>query len=198
MPAASSTVVDTPSYSMLFSPAASSLASPPSAVELEVHWDPSQIRSDLRMAATILSHRGLKLAARWASEQLTGLGGIDHFAANSFDPTAFQPWMLEFTQLQDRDLYAKSLLELGEYLHAAATLSKPNDDVTSMSPPLADLSQYGFYLRAYALFLAGERRKEQDFLELQRQVTGDIIQFGFLPSTWRRLDLQCHLPIKFQ
>jgi anaphase-promoting complex subunit 8 len=160
--------VETPSYSMLFSPAASSLASP--SVELQVHWEPAQIRSELRMATTILSHRGLKLAAKWTSEQLVGLvrtdGTMDSSTAGG--EIAMKGLHAEMTQLQDRDWYAKSLLELGEYLHAAAVLSQPNDDVTCMTPPLEDASSYGIYLRAYALYLAGERRKEQDYLELQR------------------------------
>jgi hypothetical protein len=161
--------IETPSYSMLFSPAASSLASP--SVELQVHWEPAQIRSELRMATTILSHRGLKLAAKWASEQLVGLvktdGTMDSSTAGG-EIATMKGLHMELTQLQDRDWYAKSLLELGEYLHAASVLSQPNDDVTSMTPPLEDASTYGIYLRAYALYLAGERRKEQDYLELQR------------------------------
>jgi hypothetical protein len=170
-PAAATTIapVETPSYSMLFSPAASSLASP--TVELQVHWEPAQIRSELRMATTILSHRGLKLAAKWVSEQLVGLvrtdGTMDSSAAGG-EIATMKGLHAEMTQLQDRDWYAKSLLELGEYLHAAAVLSQPNDDVTCMTPPLEDASAYGIYLRAYALYLAGERRKEQDYLELQR------------------------------
>ena len=161
--------IETPSYSMLFSPAASSLASP--TVELQVHWEPAQIRSELRMATTILSHRGLKLAAKWTSEQLVGLvrtdGTMDSSTAGG-EIATMKGLHAEMSQLQDRDWYAKSLLELGEYLHAASVLSQPNDDVTCMTPPLEDASNYGIYLRAYALYLAGERRKEQDYLELQR------------------------------
>lgn len=165
------------SYSMLFSPdAASSLASP--SVELEVHWDPSIIRSQLRAAVTVLSHRGLKLAAKWASEQLIGLadsnggdgGGKElspSWVQHSLGDFSISKFAQEVSQLQDRDLYAKSLLDLGEYLHAAAILSEPNDDVTKMAPPLPDLSTFGIYLRAYSLYMAGERRREQDHLELK-------------------------------
>lgn len=67
--------------------------------------------------------------------------------------------------------YAKTLLDLGDYAHAAATLSQPSlskAPVESMSPPLPNLSPYALYLRAYALYMAGERRKEEDHLEQTR------------------------------
>lgn len=68
--------------------------------------------------------------------------------------------------------FAKSLLELGEYAHAAAVLSQPpvtkTASVESMPPPLPGLSPFAFYLRAYALYMAGERRKEEEGLELKR------------------------------
>ena len=72
--------------------------------------------------------------------------------------------------------YARTLLELGEYAHAAAVLSETSlinkaASVESMPPPLADLPRKAVYFRAYALYMAGERRKEEDILELRRFVT---------------------------
>ena len=85
---------------MLFSPAASSLASTPGGgmmmnattnsssnnnnnpnasasnnggVELEINWDPTMVKNELLQASAILSHRGLKLAAKWAAEQVVGI-----------------------------------------------------------------------------------------------------------------------------
>jgi hypothetical protein len=69
--------------------------------------------------------------------------------------------------ISDVEMYAKSLMELGEYAHAAAVLSKSNQDVTTMTPPLPDLSPFGIYVRAYAMYLAGERRKEEEFVEMR-------------------------------
>ena len=152
-----------PSYSMLFSPAASSLASTPGGtVELEVHWDPSSVKAELMQATSLLSHRGLKLAAKWASEQLVG---IPVGSPASLDVNLLQA---EFSQLNENDWYAKTLFDLGEYLHSSSVLSRPSTDVTRISPPREDLSSFGIYLRAYALYLAGERRKEEEHLELQR------------------------------
>jgi hypothetical protein len=163
------------SYSMLFSPGgASSLASPSmnnnSHVELEVHWDPLELSRELRMASAILGHRCLKLGAKWASEQLNGLATTSNSYNNNSIADTSKCLQDEVMVMQDRDWYAKSLVECGEYLHAAAILSEPSEDVMMIQPPLANLSSFGIYLRAYALYLGGERRKEEDHLESQRCV----------------------------
>jgi Anaphase promoting complex subunit 8 / Cdc23 len=69
--------------------------------------------------------------------------------------------------------YARTLFELGEYAHAAARLSETSltnkaASVETMPPPLEDLSPKAIYIRAYALYMAGERRKEEDLLDQQR------------------------------
>jgi hypothetical protein len=91
----------------------------------------------------------------------------------------------EYANMNENDWYAKSLVDLGEYLHAAAILSQQSAgssseetshsannaaEITQIGQPIPGLSSYGFYLRAYALYMAGERRKEEDYVELQRQV----------------------------
>ena len=176
--------------SMFLSPTSiGSLGSPSAgttgmAPELELHWDPETIRTELHTASIVLSQRCLKLAAKWASEQLIGLPTIHNNKGQQktgSDDTApsmtvsnsimENPQILAVLQETNPSvLYAKSLMELGEYMHAAAVLSVPNTIVTTMSPPLPDLSSYGIYLRAYALFMAGERRKEEDYIEIQRCV----------------------------
>jgi Anaphase promoting complex subunit 8 / Cdc23 len=214
------TSVDT-SYSMLFSPGASSLASTPGGgnsqhysgfdggaggmggnnnnssnmnIELEVHWDPSLVKTELLQASAVLSHRCLKYASNWAAAQMAG---IPVGRAASFDGShggggapvsGCQILQEEFSNMNEIDWYAKSLVDLGEYLHAAAILSQqslssssssegtflPNparttaNEITQIGPPTPSLSSYGFYLRAYALYMAGERRKEEDYVELQR------------------------------
>ena len=151
---------------MLFSPAASSLASTPGAMgeSMEVHWEPSSVRAELLQATSVLSHRGLKLAAKWASEQLVGIP--------VGNPATLEVNLLqgELTQMTEKDWYAKTLFDLGEYLHAASVLSQPSNDVSRIAAPLEHLTSFGMYLRAYALYLFGERRKEEEYLELQRYV----------------------------
>ena len=89
----------------------------------------------------------------------------------------------------DISLYAKSLLDLGEYEHAASILSmKPNtnthkkqtshgiiDSKSSQyySKPLPNLTSYGIFIRGYALYLAGEQRKEEEFIEVSSSSNND-------------------------
>lgn len=159
--------------SMFMSPTSvGSLGSPSAAMtsEIDLQWDPETVRSELHSATIVLSQRCLKLAAKWASEQLLGLpwGQKMDIPTNNIDQS-----QLIKAVLQEGDptvLYAKSLVELGEHMHAASVLSRPNSLVTTMAGPLPQLSSYGIFLRAYSLFLAGERRKEEDYVELQRYV----------------------------
>jgi hypothetical protein len=94
----------------------------------------------------------------------------------------------------DLEKYAKSIFDLGEYNRAATILSvslhtQYNSDENESSglpmpgsakrrvhtkggdltiyPPRDSLTSYGIYLRAYALYMAGERRKEEEVLELR-------------------------------
>mmetsp|Transcript_22623 Transcript_22623/g.49203 ORF Transcript_22623/g.49203 Transcript_22623/m.49203 type:complete len:948 (+) Transcript_22623:225-3068(+) len=214
--------------------------------ELELNWDPTRVKTELVKASAILSHRCLKLAGKWAAEQVTGIpvGIANSVIPNSFrysygssngnsgnatsnhnardvdlsfntndcslDDNEEEELLYEQEQEQNNpnlsivrelqsmtaeDWYAKSLFELGEFLHAASVLSRDTNastntnanantnarggngtssnnssntkDITQMGPPKDDLSSYGFYLRAYALYMAGERRKEEDFSELE-------------------------------
>ena len=169
-------------------------------IELEVQWDPSLVKTELLQASAVLSHRCLKYASNWSAAQMNGipvgqaspLGGPPPTGAvagmptsNSSSMNAGQIMQDEFANMNEVDWYAKSLVELGEYLHAAAILSQPagsaGDDaspatcmsaaeITQIGPPTPGMSSYGFYLRAYSLYMAGERRKEEDYVELQRYV----------------------------
>lgn len=138
-------------------------------MELEVEWNPSQVCADLQASAQILSERNLKLAAKWAVEQWMGLPpeAVEdgHKLSASIDEH------LVMREKSPAVYYAKTLMELGDYAHAAATLSQPPAakaaTTETMPPPLEDLSPFGVYLRAYALYMAGERRKEEDYLELK-------------------------------
>jgi len=202
------------SFSMLFSPAASSLASTPGGplnnhnndtnaqVELEVDWDPALVHTELLQASAILSHRGLKLAAKWAAEQLVGIATTTKAAAAAAGPTHKPTTAIpQMHQLQESawstltgaDWYAKSLFDLGEYLHAAYVLSDTTTqsttgtasmDMLQLPGPAPNLSSYGCYLRAYALYMAGERRKEEDYLELQRYDTVTVAATGPTTCKW--------------
>jgi hypothetical protein len=136
---------------------------------MEISWNASQVCVDLQKASEILSDRNLKLSAKFAIEQWMGLPS-DVVVARSFkNVTSTIDDELVFQEQSPAIYYAKNLMELGEYAHAAATLSSnAGNKLESMPPALSDLSAYGIYLRSYALYLAGERRKEEDYLELKR------------------------------
>jgi Anaphase promoting complex subunit 8 / Cdc23 len=175
----------------------------PSAVhnlEQQVPWKPSQVYVDLQKACRILNERGLKLSAKWAAEQWMGLPAMDdndnghnndetdHSFPNHHNENCnvvvvtssiSDDLLLPETSLSSPILtYAKTLLDLGEFAHAAAILSQGSSTSTCqrhvaatverMPPPLVDLNPAAFALRAYALYMAGERRKEEDYIELKR------------------------------
>jgi anaphase-promoting complex subunit 8 len=166
------------SLGSLGSPSVTAMSSP----KVDLNWDAQAIKSELHTASIVLSQRCLKLAAKWATEQLLGLQSYhsqqpqsqksdDTNDNGSNDSAVDLQSPIIMAALQEMDpfvLHAKSLVELGEYMHAAAILSRPNQIVTTMAGPLPSLSSYGIFLRAYALFMAGERRKEEDYIELQR------------------------------
>jgi Anaphase promoting complex subunit 8 / Cdc23 len=133
---------------------------------MDCSWNPSQTLADLRQAQAILSQRGLKRAALWAAEQCVGLEDRDDWThVNVESPTPLDA-SLYITNESSRVSLAQSLLDLGEYAHAASVLSQGRaDDPLEMGPPLQDLSPAGLYFRAYALYMAGERIKEEDLVE---------------------------------
>ncbi|GKY95760.1 hypothetical protein MPSEU_000536800 [Mayamaea pseudoterrestris] len=136
-------------------------------------WNAAQVRADLHIAAQLLSDHNLKIAAKFAIEQWMGLPAeiVSDATITTSSPWIPSDYIVGKYQKETCPavLYAKTLMDLGEYAHAAATLSQPSHSKTveTMPAPLADLSVYGFYLRAYALYMAGERRKEEEYMELK-------------------------------
>ncbi|KAK1741894.1 anaphase-promoting complex subunit 8 [Skeletonema marinoi] len=138
-------------------------------------WDLNQARSQLRRASRECSRRGLKLASRWASEQLMGLASSSFSSSSADDNLSLLPE--ERCQPNDVELYAISLFDLGEYSRAAHVLSSSSTSNESSSfsdgslgqikPPRDDLTSLGVYLRAFSLYLDGERRKEEQVTELR-------------------------------
>jgi hypothetical protein len=158
-----------------FSPGGMMVLSPPSnnAAELDVGWNPAQVVTDLQRSSQILTDRCLKLSAKWAVEQWMGLPPEVVESGGTGEPSFNIAAVLEEDQKHPplpQVYYARTLMELGEYSHAAAVLSQTSltnkaASVESMPPPQYDLSPKGFYYRAYALYLAGEKRKEEEALE---------------------------------
>ena len=188
-------------------------------------WDLEVTRYRLRNAAKECSRRGLKLASRWASEQLVGLAppsslvvvqpSVPHSATatsvvhndnddddydnnneeeeegnNNNNNVVNKLTLLNEEQCtpNDNELYAHSLFDLGEYGRAAYVLSQTptststnNNNSSSTAaagdaiinfgsvhyPPLSNLTPYGYYLRAYSLYLDGERQRTERLSELR-------------------------------
>ncbi|KAI4336082.1 hypothetical protein L6164_014656 [Bauhinia variegata] len=138
-------------------------------------------RSELRIAIHQLSDRCLYSASKWAAEQLVGI---------EQDPAKFTPSntrfqrgsssirrryrtneitstpiagvsyvttpVMEEDELVDGDFYllAKSYFQCREYRRAAHVLS-------------GQTGRKSVFLRCYALYLAGEKRKEEEMIELE-------------------------------
>ena len=181
-------------------------------------WDLEVARYRLRNASKECGRRGLKLASRWASEQLVGLAppsvvvssshpantntsvendneddnddDDDYTNVNNKLTPPPPPLDEELCTPNDNELYAHSLFDLGEYGRAAHVLSEKitpqsynnsaggggGGDATIMNfgssvqqhhPPLSNLSPYGYYLRAYSIYLDGERQRTERLTELR-------------------------------
>ena len=155
-------------------------------------WDLEEARSQLRRASRECSRRGLKLASRWASEQLMGLALLQP-GTNGEPPTYSNDdfeFLEECSKPNDVELYAMSLFDLGEYSRAAYTLSSPSSHNFSSSsdgsfgqihPPRNDLTPLGIYLRAFSIYLEGERRKEEQVTELRDPLERTSLHNANLP-----------------
>ena len=138
-------------------------------LEQEVAWNPAQAYVDLQMACQILSERGLKLASKWAAELWMGLPHVDAAATANLQPNNIPASLMPRGATMPPMLaYAKTLLDLGEFAHAAAILSETHPTVERMPPPQPDLEPAAVSLRAYALYMAGERCKEEAHQESNR------------------------------
>jgi anaphase-promoting complex subunit 8 len=136
----------------------------------------------------------LKVASRWASEQLVGLASSADDAMTMNGET--QTYSSD-NNLTDIEIYAFSLFDMGEYSRCAYVLSSQNkDDNTgnsfgSISQPRRNLTPTGIYLRAFSLYLEGERRKEEEVAELRDPLERTSVKNGNL----ERLEVElkrCH------
>ena len=129
-------------------------------------------RQELRAAVRACSERGLRRSAKWAAEQLVGLPRAPAGGAQAMDasPNVSAADAAE----SDIVMLAKSYFDVNEFKRAAHALrgargscgrflrwcaarprpSRPANPRRTPAPP-----------RRYSLFLAGEKRKEEELLE---------------------------------
>lgn len=114
---------------------------------------------ELRVAVRELADRGLYSSSKWAAEQLVGLGtgpaGEAGRSAGGGARAANVPTPMDADDtegLSDALMLAQAYFQSREYMRASHTL----EDVPGHKAR---------FLRLYALFLAGERRKDDELLE---------------------------------
>eukprot|EP01041_Mallomonas_annulata_P003336 gene3336-6600_t len=112
-----------------------------------------KLKTILRQAIHDLNIRGLRLAAKWASEQLLGISD-----SSDDDDIAFQSSYTEKISNAENDLilFANTLLGSGEYQRCASLMRTHNKKINSM---------LGKFIGFYALFMAGEKLKDQNITE---------------------------------
>eukprot|EP00276_Gloeochaete_wittrockiana_P012349 CAMPEP_0184374476 /NCGR_PEP_ID=MMETSP1089-20130417/165045_1 /TAXON_ID=38269 ORGANISM="Gloeochaete wittrockiana, Strain SAG46.84" /NCGR_SAMPLE_ID=MMETSP1089 /ASSEMBLY_ACC=CAM_ASM_000445 /LENGTH=565 /DNA_ID=CAMNT_0026717491 /DNA_START=2202 /DNA_END=3899 /DNA_ORIENTATION=- len=128
--------------------------------------DSRERKLQLRTAVRELSDRGLVLAAKWAAEQAAGLGtvgletSVDHTYSNpSFKAAEIDLQGEEAEIEEDQWLLAKSFFEVKEHRRAAYALKDCK-------------SRRSVFLRCFATFLAGEKRKEEELAEKSNGTLG--------------------------
>jgi len=129
-------------------------------------------RSQLRLATAALQLRGLKNAAKWCAEQLSGLEETGAPQPAPPVPAASEALLRRSSaDCSDRFLLAKTYFDLGEFQRAAFVLQAPSgrggDGGAGAKPSsLRGLPGEELFLKAYALYLAGEKAKEQEAAEM--------------------------------
>ncbi|CAM9646602.1 unnamed protein product [Scytosiphon promiscuus] len=136
----------------------------------------AEMRRTLFSAVEVLSQHGLKLSTKWATEQLIGLPDEtpeekQHLEQDESDRPHQQHQQHQHQQQEEGDLwlkgrvaFAKSLMDVGEFERASqafgdkqlAATPEGGGDISSGLPSRAR------FLRWYSLFLAGERRREEE------------------------------------
>jgi Anaphase promoting complex subunit 8 / Cdc23 len=144
---------------------------------VEVVWNPLQVQVDLQKACQILTQRQLKCAAKWIAEMAVGLSVA--YAPVSEESSSIPDhfwWSTTTTHHPALFQYARTLCDVGDYAMAASVLSVGTPEVAEsaltrrMPPPLPNLSAPEVFVRSYALYMAGEKCKEEQILELERCV----------------------------
>eukprot|EP00742_Colponemidia_sp_Colp-10_P007638 GILJ01008232.1.p1 GENE.GILJ01008232.1~~GILJ01008232.1.p1 ORF type:complete len:550 (-),score=76.95 GILJ01008232.1:140-1789(-) len=107
-----------------------------------------EMRSQLRKAVQELSCRGLMHAAKWAAELCVGLPKPENPSHTVYATSS------ETLAIDDNVALAKAYFDLREYQRAASVLAEASAS-----------SSLGLFLRCYSLYLAGEKRKEEEILE---------------------------------
>lgn len=105
----------------------------------------AELRRSFRLAVKDCSERGLYNSSKWAAESLNGLRKIDSEVPPAAAAFESQPTDAE----HDSYVLGKAYFDCREYDHASAVLSEC-------------ISQKAVFLRVYAKYMAGEKRREEE------------------------------------
>ncbi|KAH8068690.1 hypothetical protein JL721_6551 [Aureococcus anophagefferens] len=135
-------------------------------------------KDELRRAIPILREHGLKKSACFCAEQLVGLagGGMDCASPSSAAASSGVATLraLEAEPVTDAFMLASSFFELGEYARCAVALcgvetgGGPLPAAACAAAPAPDAAARDVFHWAYALYLAGEKRREEEICEASR------------------------------
>jgi anaphase-promoting complex subunit 8 len=110
----------------------------------------ARIKAELRAARVQLSNHGLMHSAKWAAEQVVGLGEVNE------DETQAAAQRLPVSEVAEDEedvlALARAYFDVREYRRAAHLLTNST-------------SQRALFLRGYSLYLAGEKRREDTHIE---------------------------------
>lgn len=126
------------------------------------------VAAQLRAAVRDLRVRGLKQATQFAAELLLGMGEAA-YAQSSYIARKSEEEGSDVEDWAEIDRFeaAKACFDVGEYLRAHHMLSHSDrSDVDALHCP----TQKTRFLKNYALYLAGEKAKEE--MDLEMNVTG--------------------------
>ena len=130
-------------------------------------------KSKLRKAVKILNKRGLKLASKWAAEQLIGLAQPSTSPLRQFD---FRSSSIEissrdeeYDHASDIELYAKSILDLGEYGYDWFTLNNSDNNILyQRNCNKSNINYYNIF-RSYKFAKMANNEEEADLKEIDRE-----------------------------
>ncbi|CAM6019838.1 unnamed protein product [Sphagnum balticum] len=149
-------------------------------------WSAAAHRVELRHAIRHLRDRGLYTAAKWAAEQLVGLPEEKSSSNTGPSSAAAASSESEKSKLKRPSRQKDSATQVGtgyagsRYMQEADDKEEEDDDLLLLAKAFFDMREYrraahalqgsthkkAFFLRCYATYLAGEKRKEEEIIEL--------------------------------
>eukprot|EP01083_Nonionella_stella_P070814 189682_1 len=134
----------------------------------------NHIFAELRAATRELSIRGLFFAAKWSAELMVAVK--DQLQSHEVKSESSPEQSSSQHVSEDETLLAKAYFDMKEFRRAAHCLERCS-------------SPYATFLKCYSLFLAGEKRKEEEIAERSDSSTSSQVENSQLPILRKELGL---------